>query len=693
MTRKKLTIFAALLTFLFPAFCHAQQSRPLTAEMLFDWTWLADPQIAPDGSVIAYVKITADKMKDNYRASIWLIQPDGSGDRQVTDGTARDYSPRWSPDGKRLAFISTRRDKPQIFILDLEKGGEARQLTNEEKGAGNPAWSPDGQFIAFTSFVPKPDPEHEIIKALKPEKAEWAPPAKIFTRLHYRSDGRGYLPNGFTHIFVIPAEGGESQQVTQGDYDHSAPSWSADGKSLIFSAVRTANPDWDINDPEIYSVEIATGQIRQLTDHRGPDRSPLVSPDGRFIAYTGFDEHWYSYNVPKLYVMNTDGANPRMLTAGWDHSVGGGVYTDASAPLGGGEQMQWAADSSGVYFLSGDRGSTNLVFAPLEGKIRAITEGEHDLRAFSLAANGIIAGVRSTITRPYDLCSFTLENPEPRWLTAVNAHLLEKRKLYNREMFWYKSFDGRMIQAWLWKPADFAPTKKYPLLLQIHGGPHAMYGEAFAHEYALQASQGYLVLFPNPRGSSGYGQEFGNIIQYHYPGDDYRDLMLAVDEVVKRGYVDESRMGVIGGSGGGVLTSWTIGHTQRFAAAVVQRPVINWHSWVGSSDIGYSAMRRWFRQPPWEDAQDYIQRSPITYVGNVTTPTLVFHSEEDYRCPIDQGGQYYVALKVRNVEAKLVQMPEESHGLRSRGRPSHRIARLLHIMHWLDTHLKPPPAN
>ncbi|MFQ5816769.1 MAG: prolyl oligopeptidase family serine peptidase [Terriglobia bacterium] len=701
MLPRKLTLIAALLALLLPLVSQAQPGKPLTADMLFAWTWVADPQIHPDGSLIAYVRITADKRKDNYRSAIWFIRPDGSGHRQLTGGHARDFAPRWSPEGQRLAFLSTRRGKPQIFILDLEQGGEARQLTHQEKGAGNPAWSPDGGSIAFTSFVPKDNPDNDVAMPAKPEGAEWAAPPKVTTRLHYRHDARGYLPNGFTHIFVIPAKGGpqgaprahEARQLTSGDYDHGAPRWSADGTALIFSAVRTPNPDWDINDPEIFSVSVRTGRIQQLTDHRGPDRNPRVSPDGRFIAFSGYDEHWNSYSLPQLYVMNADGSNLRMLTADWDQSVGGGVYSDAYAPFGGRQTMQWAPDSSGIYFLSGHHGSSNLYFASLEGSLRPITRGAHDLRSFSLAPNGSVAGILSTITRPYDLCSFTLENRQPRWLTALNAHLLRERKLYTREMFWYDSFDGRKMQAWLWKPADFDPSKKYPLLLQIHGGPHAMYGEAFAHEYALQASQGYLVLFPNPRGSSGYGQEFGNIIQYAYPGEDYRDLMVGVDELLKRGYVDATRLGVIGGSGGGVLSSWTIGQTQRFAAAVVQRPVINWYSWAGTSDIGYSATRRWFRKPPWEDQEDYMRRSPISYVGNVTTATLVFHSEEDYRCPIDQGAQYYTALKVRQVDAKLVQMPGESHSLRIIGRPSHRIARLLHIMKWLDDHLHPAPAN
>jgi dipeptidyl aminopeptidase/acylaminoacyl peptidase len=447
--------------------------------------------------------------------------------------------------------------------------GEETQLTRLERGPSNIQWSPDGKRIAFTMAVPTSQ-KFTVRMPSRPAGAKWVEPPRVIDRLDYRADGSGFRPEGFTHIFVIPDTGGTPRQLTEGDYNHGDPEWTPDSQTILFSAVRKPDAEYLRGGSEVYSLKLATGQIRALTDRNGPDGNPTVSPDGRMIAYTGFDQTDDSYTVSKLYLMEIDGGNKRALAGDFDR-----------APTG----LMWASDSSGIYFIAEDRGTNNLWFESVKGGApRQITQGNHQLSLSSMTKSGLAAGVLTDPKEPGDVVVFNLKQPTPKKITGVNDDLLEGRKLGEVEEVWYDSVGGKKIQGWIVKPPDFDASKKYPLILYIHGGPHSMYGVGFNFEFHNHAAEGYIVLYTNPRGSTGYGQEFGNAIKNNYPGQDYDDLINGVDTVIKRGYIDERNLFVTGGSGGGVLTSWIVGHTDRFAAAVVMKPVINWYSFVGTTD-------------------------------------------------------------------------------------------------------------
>jgi dipeptidyl aminopeptidase/acylaminoacyl peptidase len=654
----------------------AQQRGKLTVDTLLDWRSVADPQLSPDGTRIVYVYGFADKMNDRNLSNLWIASVDGKDLRPLTQGEQRDTSPQWSPDGKRLAYISTKSGKPQIVVRWMDTGAEAT-ITDLQEAPSGVVWSPDGTQLAFSKLVPAAAPKG-VKMPEKPKGAKWADPPIVVTRLWYRQDAQGYRPYGFRHVFVISATGGAARQITDGDYDYSPPQWMPDASTILTSAVRKPDAEWDHDGADIYSVSVAHGSLKQLTNRVGPDGGAVASPDGRRIAYLGFDEKRYSYTVSNLYMMNADGSEPKLLSGSLDRDVG---------------NLQWAADSSGVYFTAQDHGASNLYFASASGAIQKLTEGVHMINAADVSRDGRVAAVISTPKDPGDLYTFTVKKEktvEPasmQKLTGVNDSLLASIKLGNVEEIKYKSFDGREIQGWIVKPPDFDASKKYPFILYIHGGPHSMYNVAFNHEFQCHAANGYVLLYTNPRGSTGYGQDFGNVIQYNYPGDDYKDLMIGVDEMIKRGYVDDKKLAVTGGSGGGLLTAWIVGHTNRFAAAVSQFPVINWYSFYGTADGGHNMGWRWFRKYPWQDPEDFIRRSPITYADNVTTPTMIITGEEDFRTPMEQSEQFFRALKVRKVDSVLVRVPDEPHGASS-NHISHRMAKVLFLMQWFDDHIK-----
>lgn len=665
---------ALALVLLLTATGFAQISKKgLSVDTIFDWRTVADPEISPDGKQIVYVYGWTDKVNDTTRSNLWIVNVDTRENRPLTEGNEqRDSSPRWSPDGKHMAFLSNKSGGGvQLFVRWMDSTQEA-QITNDQQSPSNIAWSPDGQWIAFTKLIPS-KPATRIRMPERPANAKWAEPPMYITRLWYRQDGQGYRPNGFTHIFIVPATGGAPRQITSGDYDHGAPEWTRDGQWILTSAIRKPDAEWQHGDSEIYAFNVAEGSVKALTDHRGPDGGPKVSPNGKFIVWTGFDEKRNSYTVSKLYLMNSDGSNPHPLTTHFDRDV---------------QQIEWAPDSSGIYFVSGDRGSQNVHFAPVSGgAVKPITQGAHLISNVSISASGRAAAAVTSPQEPGDVVTFALSSPSVDRLTRVNESLLAQHKLGAVEEIWYDSFDGKKIQGWIVKPPDFDPSRKYPMILYIHGGPHAMYGVGFNHEFQCHAANGYVVLYTNPRGSTGYGQEFGNIIQFNYPGDDFKDLMKGVDFVLQKGYVDENKMGVTGGSGGGLLTAWTVTHTNRFAAAVSQYPVINWYSFVGTADGGHNMGWRWLKQWPWEDEQGALQHSPITFVNNVKTPTMVITGEQDFRTPIEQSEQFYRALKINKIDAALVRVPDEPHGASS-VHPTHRIAKVLYVMQWMDDHIK-----
>jgi acylaminoacyl-peptidase len=498
----------------------------------------------------------------------------------------------------------------------------------------------------------------------KPEGAKWNDPPKYIDRLKYRSDGSGYTKEGYQQLFILSVDGGTARQITNGDFHHgSGFTWSADSKSLIFSANRHEEADYDPRNSEIYEVAINGGNIKALTDRHGPDRSPMVSADGSKIAYLGNDEKYQGYQITRLYVMDRDGGGSKLISGDLDRNVNG---------------IRWKADGKGLYFQYDDQGNTKIAYITLNGKVTDLTSGG----SFSITGDGKFAFTHSTPDHPADLAVGSDKLGINR-ITNVNEDLFSYKKPGAVEEIWYESsFDGRKVQGWICKPPDFDPSKKYPLVLEIHGGPFANYGSRYSAEVQLYASEGYVVLYANPRGSTSYGEEFGNLIHHNYPSQDYDDLMSGVDAVIDKGYIDENNLFVTGGSGGGVLSAWIVGKTNRFKAAVVAKPVINWYSFVLTSDNPGTYYKYWFPGYPWENLEHYMARSPISLVGNVKTPTMLLTGESDFRTPIAETEQYYAALKLLKVETAMVRIPGASHGIAAR--PSNLIAKVKYIVGWFE---------
>jgi dipeptidyl aminopeptidase/acylaminoacyl peptidase len=690
---------AALVVALAPqAWAQSQPKDRLTVDLFLDWEMVAAPRVSPDGRAVVYTRRWADKVNDKYEDELWIVDADGGRNRFLAKGAQA----VWSPDSKRVAYVAPGQPAgSQVFVRWIDAPGET-QLTRLERSPSNLAWSPDGRHLAFNMLVPG-TPGLSVKMPARPAGAKWVDAPRVVDRLNYRSDGSGWRPEGFAHVFVISDEGGAPRQLTDGDYQHGAPEWAADSRSVLFSAIRKSDAEFLRNDSEVYAVGLQGGAARQLTDRRGPDNNPRVSPDGRLVAYTGYDQNDNTYNVTRLYVMNADGSNRRALTETFDRSP---------------SSVFWAGDNSGLFFVAEDRGSQNLWFTPLDGRLtHPVTDGRQILGVTSMSKNGLVVGTRSTSDQPADLVSLRLPAKstaglnaarlEPKQLTAVNGDLLEGRKLGQVEEVWYDSVgmagpkctaadsspsepkasdcSKTRVQGWVVKPPDFDPSKKYPLLLYIHGGPHTMYSVGFNFEFQNHAAEGFVVLYTNPRGSTGYGQAFGNAINNAYPGQDYDDLMRGVDEVLKRGYVDERNLFVAGGSGGGVLTTWIVGHNDRFAAAVAMKPVVNWFSFVGTTDSADWYYN--FKRLPWEDPEEHTRRSPITYVGNVKTPTMILTGDIDLRTPLEQTEQYYRALKLRKVPTAMVRLTDEYHGFNadfSLRHPSNRVAQILFLRAWFD---------
>ena len=640
------------------------------AKLLDDDTFMemesvGSPAISPDGMNILFSRSWVDKINDRSASNIWITDVEGKRVRGLTSGSWRDSSPVWSPDGKRIAFLSDRDGTTQLHVMWLDTR-ETAQLTHLQDAPGSLTWSPDGKQLAFTSFIPDEKPILSVKLPPRPKGAKWADPAILIDRLSWRSDGRGPLPKGSSHIFVIDAKlGGTPRRLTSGDYSHEDPEWSADGRKIYFSAIRKPDPEYHFGDSEIYSVDLETLEIRALTDRKGPDQGALVSPDGRWIAYVGYDEKGFTSHLSSLYLMDAEGGNKKLLAGNLPNSP---------------SSVVWASDGLGLYYLMAERGESNVYHVTPAGKVRKVTEGVHYLSGLSVAKSGQAAAVLSTFHKPGSLVTLNLTKPlKFQELVDVNEDVLAGLTLGQAEELRAKSTDGWDIQGWLIKPAEFDPAKKYPLLLWIHGGPWSMYSVAFNWDWQNFAAQGYAVLFTNPRGSTGYGQDFVNGIQFSYPGKDYDDLMAGVDAALAKGFIDKDNLFVCGGSGGGVLTAWIVGHTDRFRAAVSMRPVINWHSFAGTTD-GPTWYQQ-FQKYPWEDPMEYAVRSPLHYVANVKTPTMVMTGEADLRTPIGQSEEYYRALKMLKKDTLLVRMPEEYHGWR---RPSHRLLQQLYLRAWFE---------
>jgi len=653
-------------------------SRIFTPRDAFALSHAQDPQISPDGRTIAYTRATGDVMIDGDRREIWLI--DVATGRQRPLGVPGSSRARWSPDGTRIAFAArgAEGERPQLWVHFAGSGTNAA-LTALPDTPSDMAWSPDGRRIGFVMFVAG-DGAALGTPVAKPEGAKWAPPIRVIDRVSFRADGQGFLRAGYSHVFAVAADGGAARQLTFGPYDDGGSLGWAGNDRLLFSSNRAPDRDRRPINTEVFAVDANTAALAQLTRRDGPDNEPAASPDGRLIAYVGFDDRLLGYQNGRLSVMNADGGGARVLTASLDR--------DVSHPV-------WARDGRSVYVQYDDRGTTRVARVGLDGRVTTVADGlipgasdrPYSGGGFSVAGDGTIAFTAGNATTPAEV-AVTRGGNAPRVLTRLNADLFAGKTLAQvRPLPVTSSAGGLPVDAWMVTPPDYRPGRKYPMILEIHGGPFASYGPAWATGMQLYAAAGYVVVYANPRGSTSYGEEFANRIHHNYPSQDYDDLMSAVDAAIATGSVDPDNLFVTGGSGGGLLTAWIVGKTNRFRAAVSQKPVINWVSEVLTTD-GYSSMARyWFGAMPWEDPQAYWRRSPLSLVGNVRTPTAVLVGEDDQRTPPGEAEQYYAALQLREVPTVLIRVPSASHGSLA-DRPSQLTAEYAAILAWFDRYRK-----
>jgi len=670
---RRVSLPVVVIALAFAAAPTAQKPKYFEKATFYDMESVSNPAISPDGTTILFSRGYVDMTRDQNQSNLWMIDTGGQRLRQLTDGAWNDSSPVWSPDGKRIAFLSNRSGSMQLHVMWADTR-ETLQLTRLERAPGGITWSPDGKEIAFTGSMPDDTPILSVRLPPTPRGAQLARGAVIVDRPSWGSDGTGATTKAYTHVWVVDATvGGTPRQVTSGNFNHSAPSWAADGKSMFVSGIRKPDAEYLVGDSEVYNVNLSTGAITPLTDRNGPDSNPEVSPDGKWIAYTGYDQQKFTSHLSSLYIMDSSGGRKRT----W-------VSKLPSSPA----DVTWAPDGSGVYYSMQESGEENMYFAPVDIGMapKKLTTGVHMLTSVSFAKNGQAAAVRSSIKQPGQLVTFAASKPaDMRVLVDVNTDVLANSVVAGAEEMKFKSSDGLEVQGWLMKPANFDPSKKYPMVLWIHGGPWSMYNVGWSWSYQNFAANSYAVLWTNPRGSTGYGQDFVNGIQYSYPGKDYDDLIAGVDAAIAKGWIDPENLFVCGGSGGGVLTAWIVGHTNRFRAAVSMRPVIDWHSFVGNTD-GINWYNQ-FQKYPWEDPMEYAVRSPLHYVANVRTPTMLMTGESDLRTPITQTEEFYRALKIlRKADTLMVRMPEEFHGWR---RPSHQLLQQLYLMAWFEKYRTP----
>ncbi len=676
--------------------------RPITIRDLCALQLVGPPQISPDGAQIAYTLTTMHEEENEYRSAIYCVATDGGEPRRLTSGPKRDSAPAWSPDGAQLAFVSDRAGKPQVFVLDL-RGGEARQLTDAPNGAGDPQWSPDGALLLYSAKVSEGDegedkdsgdePKGERDGGQEPkgkDGKEYKPPL-VVNRLKYKFDGEGYFDDKRKHLFIIPADaetpGDGARQLTSGDWNDVMPAWSPDGRWIAFGANREEDRDTsDISD--IWVVGVDGGEPRKVTGGRGPVAAPAWSPDGRAIAYVGHEKGYHPGANNRLLLVPVEGGEARDLTGGFDRSVNNAAMGDTRMGFEA-QRPVWAPDGGSLLFLATDGGDTEIYRADLAGEVSPVVGGARAILAFSAPRDGgRIAFAATDPTRPNEVFVADARDGGERQLTRHNEALLAELSIQPAERIEYESAGGARIEGWLIKPAGFDPTRQYPLMVKIHGGPHATYGNAFFHEFQLLVAQGYVLLYVNPRGSQGRGEEFATCIRGDWGNLDYADIMAGVDYVLGQGYIDPKRMAAGGASYGGYMTCWILGHTDRFAAIVTERVVSNFASFWGTSDIGptFGAWEMGGKTPR-EDPETYARCSPITHLDQATTPTLIIHGEMDLRCPMEQSEQVFVTLKRKGVPVEFLRYPDESHNHAVGGQPRHRVDRLERILAWLHRHV------
>ena len=667
----KLNFFIVFTILLSINIIYSQSNNKFRPIDIFSLEYVSNPKISPDGKKVLYVRNFKDIMTDKNHSNIWIIDFDGKNNTPLTTGNKNDFDPTWSNSGDKFTYKSNSDDTVQLYLYVLGQKSN-QKLTNLQNSVSSVDWSEDDKYLVFTSFVEKPSVS--LIKMPeKPKGAKWNDPASEIDGIKYRSDGRGYLNQGFSQVFILPTEGGTPRQITFLNNNSSSPKWLAKNK-IIFSANLHEDSDLEPRNSEIYSINIISEKITPLTSRLGPDYSPVVSPDKKEIAYLGFDEKYLGYQQSNLYIMSNNGKEIRNISENFNRNI---------------SNINWSADGKGLYFQYDDKGMTKLAYMSISGKLKNIVDQlggmtlgrPYSAGTYSISKNNRYAYTLGNVNNPSDLG--VGYNTSSKRLTALNKDLFDHKELGNVEEVWFKSsFDERQIQGWLVKPPNFDPSKKYPLILEIHGGPFSNYGFRFSAEIQLFASKGYMVLYTNPRGSTSYGKEFANLIHHNYPNQDYDDLMSGVDHILKRSYVDEENLFVTGGSGGGVLTAWIIGKTTRFKAAVVAKPVINWYSFVLYADNINIYYKYWFPGAPWDNLEHYMKRSPISYVANVKTPTMLLTGEQDFRTPIAESEQFYAGLKLNKVESMLVRIPGASHGIAAR--PSNLITKVNAITAWFE---------
>ncbi|MCS7223555.1 MAG: S9 family peptidase [Armatimonadetes bacterium] len=669
------------------------EKQKVTAEDLLELKLIGDPQVSPDGQRCVFTVKTVDREKNRYLSHLWMADLKNGEVRPFTFGEVADGQPRWSPDATKIAFVRTqlKEKRSQIWLIRSD-GGEAWTLTNLDEGSiGELTWSPDGSQIAFTFRPTDPNWTQEARK--KREEKGLSNPPRVITRLHYRLDGVGFLDQR-QHIWICDVATGAARPITNGDYDDSNPDFSPDGRFLVFVSNRSEDPEERPYEVDLWLVPVEGGEIKKVPTPTGYKGLPAFSPNGRWIAFIGHesrDDPWVPRN-DKVWIVNPHTEEVRCLTAELDRDIGNDTLSDCREAFTGGGKPIWSSDSRLIFFTVSDAGSCQVYCADTDGNWRPVTEGPHDIYGFSLdrSANVLVVA-QSTPTAPGELFTGELTTDSAvstitlRPLTHLNGRWLQQRLLSEPEEVWFDSFDGTKIQGWLLKPPDFDQNQRYPLLLYIHGGPHAQYGWTFFHEFQWHAANGYIVFYTNPRGSLGFAESFAAAIRGNWGEMDFKDVMAAADFAQSLPYVDPQRMAVAGGSYGGYMTNWIIGHTNRFCCAVTDRSVVNLHSMAGTSDFPLHPDGYW-EGNAWDRPDKLWVQSPLRYVGNVQTPVLIIHSEGDLRCPIGQAEELFAALRRLKKQVIFVRYPAEtSHGLSRSGPPDLRIDRLRRIGEFIDT--------
>ncbi|WP_291864613.1 S9 family peptidase [Maribacter sp.] len=644
---------------------------------VYDLEYVSDPQISPNGNMVVYRRMGFDIMKDKSVGQLWLINSDGTKHQKLTSREVSEFSARWSPSGDRLAFVSSTEEGSEIYMYWLASSKIAK-ISQLPFNPSSLTWSPDGVQLAFTMHMPKAPPVLAKMPK-KPKGAKWADKPRITDRLYHEADGRGYIPTGFNHLFVVPAIGGAIRQITTGDFHHRGNlSWSLKGDKIYFSGNRNEDWEYDFRNSEVYEVGVINGDIKALTNRKGPDANPIISPDGKRIAYIGFEDKVQAFQVRKLHIMNVDGSNSKVISNDLDRSV---------------SNIIWDSKSSGLYFGYDDKGNSKIGHITLQGKVSKLADNKGGTSigrpyaggSFTVSKNGTIAYTQTRPEYPSELAIVNPKSKKVKKITALNNALFTYKNLGKVEEVWYtSSVDQRDIQGWVVYPPNYDATRKYPFLVENHGGPILNYGDRFSAEMQLYASAGYIVFYPNPRGSTGYGEEFANLLYNNYPGEDYNDVMDGVDFCIEKGIAQEDKLYVTGGSAGGIMSAWMIGKNNRFEAAVVAKPVMNWISktLVADNYFGYANSR--YPGQPWENFEGYWKFSPLSLVGNIETPTMVMVGMNDLRTPPSEAKQLYHALKLRKIETVLVEIPGASHGIANR--PSNLITKIAHTLSWFNTY-------